>query len=87
MIRRLFSLNLSFSLSTQLCFFSGLSLAEPAFSTIGLAHAWPSGWIQAILEVIHVHGGLPWWATIATGNARLKHWNASEPQVCQLKKS
>jgi len=51
---------------------NGLSLVEPTLSSIGLAHAWPSGWIQAIMEVIHVHGGLPWWATIATGTVMVR---------------
>jgi len=47
-------------------------IVEPTFSSLGLAHAWPSGWAQAIMEVIHVHGGLPWWATIATTTVAIR---------------
>ena len=35
----------------------GLSLAEPAFTSLGLAHAWPSGWLQAALEMLHIDCG------------------------------
>ena len=41
-----------------------LSAAEPAFSSIGLAHAWPSGWLQAIMELMHVDLGYTWCGTI-----------------------
>jgi len=48
------------------------TLVEPPFHTLGLAHAWPSGWVQAIMEVIHVHGGLTWCATIMTSTILLR---------------
>jgi len=38
--------------------------AEPSFQSIGLAHAYPSGWLQSVMELMHVQAGLPWWATI-----------------------
>jgi hypothetical protein len=39
-------------------------LAEPTFQSLGLAHAYPSGMFQALMEQFHVHLGLPWWGTI-----------------------
>ena len=50
---------------------SGFSqIVEPTFASLGLAHGYPSGMMQAILEVIHVHGGLPWWSTIAASTKK-----------------
>ena len=40
--------------------------AEATFRELGLAHSWPSGWVQAALEVVHNSSGLEWWAIIAT---------------------
>ena len=34
-----------------------LSLAEPPFTSLGLAHMWPSGWLQAALETLHIDLG------------------------------
>ena len=34
-----------------------LSLAEPPFTSLGLAHLWPSGWLQAALETLHIDLG------------------------------
>ena len=34
-----------------------LSLAEPPFTSLGLAHMWPSGWLQAFLETLHIDLG------------------------------
>ena len=39
-------------------------LVEPTFHSLGLAHAYPSGWLQALMEQIHLHTDLPWWGTI-----------------------
>ena len=41
--------------------------AEATFRELGLAHSWPSGWVQAGLEVAHNASGMEWWAVIATG--------------------
>jgi len=48
------------------------SLGEPTFASLGLAHGYPSGMMQAILEVVHVHGGLSWWATIAATTVAMR---------------
>lgn len=40
------------------------TLGEPTFQSIGLAHAYPSGLFQYVMEQIHLQGNLPWWATI-----------------------
>ena len=41
------------------------SLNEPSFVSQGLASSTtPSGWIQAILEQIHIGLDIPWWGTI-----------------------
>ena len=42
-------------------------VAEATFRELGLAHSWPSGWVQATLELAHSASGLEWWAVIATG--------------------
>ena len=39
-------------------------LTEPTFHSLGLAHAYPSGWLQAFMEQVHLHSDLPWWGTI-----------------------
>lgn len=43
------------------------ALGEPTFQSLGLAHGYPSGWVQSLLEVIHVQTELPWWLNIVTG--------------------
>lgn len=40
------------------------NLLEPSFSSMGLSHWWPSGWMQHFMEFFHVDVGLPWWQTI-----------------------
>jgi len=40
------------------------ALAEPTFHSMGLAHWWPSGCVQSLMEVIHIDLDLPWWQTI-----------------------
>lgn len=37
---------------------------EPTLASLGLGGSWPSGWVQHLLNWMHVTGGLPWWATI-----------------------
>ena len=32
----------------------GLAELEPAFTSLGLAHWWPSGWLQTLLEILHM---------------------------------
>ena len=39
-------------------------LSEPTFHSLGLAHYYPSGWLQAIMEQMHLQCEMPWWATI-----------------------
>ncbi|CEL52708.1 Mitochondrial inner membrane protein OXA1L OS=Mus musculus GN=Oxa1l PE=2 SV=1 [Rhizoctonia solani AG-1 IB] len=34
------------------------------FAANGFGGAWPSGWVQTGLELLHVQTGLPWWASI-----------------------
>ncbi|XP_046455547.1 mitochondrial inner membrane protein OXA1L-like [Daphnia pulex] len=46
---------------------SSSSLAEPAFTEIGLGGMSPSGLIQSILEWLHIGVDLPWWGCIAIG--------------------
>lgn len=41
------------------------ALGEPTFASLGLNSYWPSGWYQALLEILHVNLELPWWAAIA----------------------
>lgn len=49
--------------STDLSNLSSL-VPEPSFASLGLAHGYPSGWVQALMETIHVDLGVPWWGTI-----------------------
>jgi len=37
---------------------------EPTFTSLGLAHGYPSGWVQSFLEVLHMGAGLEWWQAI-----------------------
>lgn len=46
---------------------SSSSLAEPAFTEIGLGGWSPSGLIQSALEVLHIGLEIPWWGCIALG--------------------
>jgi len=41
------------------------NLVEPTFSSLGLSHGWPSGYLQSLMEFFHIDVGLPWWQTIA----------------------
>ncbi|KAI9261510.1 60Kd inner membrane protein-domain-containing protein [Phascolomyces articulosus] len=36
------------------------------FKAMGLCNFTPVGGLEAMLEAVHVYGGLPWWGTIAT---------------------
>jgi len=40
------------------------NLVEPSFASLGLAHGWPSGYMQTVLEFMHIDIGLPWWQAI-----------------------
>ena len=40
------------------------NVLEPTFSSLGLAHGWPSGWMQALLEFLHIHTEISWGGTI-----------------------
>jgi len=47
---------------------SSSALSEPTLYSqgLGLANHWPSGWMQALLEQVHLLTDLPWWGTIVT---------------------
>lgn len=41
---------------------------EPTLKSLGLASSYyPTGWLQSLLEYLHVTCGMPWWGAIATG--------------------
>ena len=40
------------------------SVIEPSFSSLGLAHWWPSGFLQSAMEQLHINCDLPWSTTI-----------------------
>ena len=40
------------------------NLAEPSLQSLGLAHGYPSGYLQSFLELLHIEAGLPWWQAI-----------------------
>ena len=40
------------------------NLVEPSLSSLGLAHGYPSGYLQSFLELLHIEVGLPWWQAI-----------------------
>ena len=48
------------------------SLLEPTFSSLGLAHSYPSGWAQALMEVLHVSADLTWVQTIGATTILLR---------------
>ena len=48
------------------------NLAEPSFRSLGLAHGWPSGWLQTVMEYFHMDLGLPWWQTIVATTVCLR---------------
>lgn len=48
------------------------NLIEPAFSSLGLGHGWPSGWAQSFMEMLHIDVGLPWWQTICITGACMR---------------
>ena len=64
------------------------SLSEPTFHSLGLAHHYPSGWVQAIMEQIHLQFELPWWATIVISKSSFfshsLHINFVSPRAAQL---
>lgn len=45
---------------------------EPSFSSLGLSHGWPSGWMQALLEAIHINGSIGWLGTIIITTTMLR---------------
>ena len=40
------------------------NLVEPSLQSLGLAHGYPSGWLQSLMELLHIEAGLPWWQAI-----------------------
>ncbi|CAH1779592.1 unnamed protein product [Owenia fusiformis] len=48
------------------------ALGEPTFTSLGLGGYWPSGLVQSGLEMLHVSGGLPWFAAIAVGTVIIR---------------
>jgi len=48
------------------------NLTEPSFTSLGLAHGYPSGWLQTVLELLHIDCGLPWWQTIGLATVLLR---------------
>jgi len=40
------------------------NLVEPSLSSLGLAHGYPSGWLQSLMELLHIETDLPWWQAI-----------------------
>ena len=49
-----------------------VSSLEPAFSSLGLAHGYPSGWAQALMEVLHISADLSWVQTIGVTTILLR---------------
>lgn len=58
----IFSEGANSALSSEIIDFT--NLAEPSFTSLGLGHGWPSGWMQTVLEFMHIDIGLPWWQAI-----------------------
>ena len=48
------------------------SLLEPTFSSLGLAHGYPSGWAQSLMEVLHIGADLTWVQTIGVATVLLR---------------
>jgi len=48
------------------------NLTEPAFTSLGLAHGWPHGYLQSLLELLHIDLGLPWWQAIVATTVCLR---------------
>lgn len=46
------------------------AIGEPTFESLGLGGWTPVGIVHQLLELLHVSGGVPWWGTIAIGNAK-----------------
>ncbi|KAI7874485.1 hypothetical protein K492DRAFT_183900 [Lichtheimia hyalospora FSU 10163] len=42
------------------------------FKAMGLCNFTPVGGLEAMLEALHVYGGLPWWGTIATATVLVR---------------
>ena len=47
-----------------------LQLVEPRLVELGLAGHTPVGFIQSLLEFMHLDLGLPWWGAIVAGERR-----------------
>ena len=52
----IFSEDVSIALSPDIV--ASTDVIEPAFSSIGLGHGWPSGWMQTAMELFHIDLGL-----------------------------
>jgi len=48
------------------------NLVEPSLQSLGLAHGWPSGYLQSFLELLHIEAGLPWWQAIVATTVCLR---------------
>jgi len=53
-------------------FLSVPDLVEPSFSSLGLAHWYPSGWLQSYLEFLHIDVSLPWWQAVVVTTITLR---------------
>ena len=53
------------------------SLGEPTLASLGLGGYWPSGWVQNLLEAIHVYADVPWFTSIIASECLLSSCNAS----------
>ena len=45
---------------------------EPTFSSLGLAHGWPSGYMQSLLETIYINADMSWSGTIILATVLLR---------------
>ena len=45
---------------------------EPTFSSLGLAHGWPSGYMQSLLETIYMNADMGWSGTIILATVLLR---------------
>ena len=45
---------------------------EPTFSSLGLAHGWPSGYMQSLLETIYINADMGWSGTIILATVLLR---------------
>lgn len=66
---------LSTSMESDSSLPAGLLHNVPAddFTALGLGTSWwPSGWIESLLQSVHLHTGLPWWSTIVVTTLGLR---------------